>query len=141
MPDGSIERIFRHTLGAMGSFSGNDTFSTCCEVTRSSSSVRTFVCPVRSRGCGIRRSDGDVVWRKRRRWDYGLRGFCLAHCRQLWKFLRIVSTALFDICCITTIRPVRSADKRIRPMPAKAGAHYRAGRAIVHCGAQVQLCL
>ncbi len=139
MPDGAIERIFRHALGAMGSFCESDIDFTLLAG-----------CKIVMFGYGLLLPQFDLADA-----HYGaVMGHSLARIRQqgsltaldfvtptqdnLWKFLRYRKTLnLVDICCINEDQACSLTDC---PDPEKACIalvhDFGVGLAVVHCGSR-----
>lgn len=139
MPDGSIERIFRHTLGAMGSFSEQDIDFTLLRGHK----IVQF-------GYGLLMPQFDLADA-----EYGaVMGRSLAKAQEmglwtaldfvtptadnLWKFLRYRDALHFlDICCINDDQACALTGESDPAEACKSLVRtYRAGRAIVHCGSR-----
>ncbi|HPI73819.1 MAG TPA: carbohydrate kinase family protein [bacterium] len=139
MPDGSIERIFRHTLGAMGSFSEKDIDFNVLQGHK----IVQF-------GYGLLMPQFDLADT-----DYGaVMGRSLAKAQamglwtaldfvtptadNLWKFLRYRDALHFlDICCINDDQACTLTG---RTDPAEACQSlvrtFQVGCAVVHCGSR-----
>lgn len=139
MPDKRIERIFRHTLGAMGSFDPNEV---------DLETLRSF--KVAMVGYGLllpqfdrQHQDGgtqmaSLLRRLQKAGHLTALDFVSPTAENLFRFIRYRETLQYvDICCINDDQAVALTDCR---QPDRACRllvdRYGAGLGVVHCGAQ-----
>jgi len=139
MPDGSIERIFRHILGAMGSFNETD-----IDYDKLSQyKIAMFGYGLLLPQLDIKDEEygtvlGRVLHRVKKSGIKTALDFVSPNQENMFKFLRYKkSIAFVDICCINEDQACSITDKN-QPQDACVSLvnEYGAGTAVVHCGSE-----